>query len=71
MGNYAGSSNIPGLTSFNVQMPGNVNAMATASAGLFYDVNRRERLGFNVLWQQQPFIATNTTTALATYTIGF
>ncbi|WP_162786159.1 hypothetical protein [Polynucleobacter necessarius] len=45
--------------------------MATASAGLYYDINKRERLGFNVLWQQQPFIATNTTTALATYTIGY
>ena len=71
MGNYAGTSNIPGLTTFSVQMPGSVNTMATASAGLFYDVNKRERLGLNVLWQQQPFISTNTTTALATYTIGF
>jgi hypothetical protein len=52
-------------------MPGNVNSMATATAGLIYDINKRERLGLNILWQQQPFIATNTTTALATYTIGF
>ena len=71
MGNYAGTSNITGLESFSVQMPGNVNSMATATAGMFYDINKRERVGFNVLWQQQPFIATNTTTALATYTIGF
>lgn len=71
MGNYAGTSNITGLESFSVQMPGNVNSMATATAGMFYDINKRERVGLNVLWQQQPFIATNTTTALATYTIGF
>jgi len=71
MGNYAGTSNITGLESFSVQMPGNVNSMATATAGMFYDINKRERFGLNVLWQQQPFIATNTTTALATYTIGF
>lgn len=71
MGNYQGTSNITGLESFNVQMPGNVNSMATATAGLYYDVRKNERVGFNVLWQQQPFIATNTTTALATYTIGF
>lgn len=71
MGNYAGTSSINGLESFSVQMPGNVNAMATATVGMFYDVNKRERFGLNVLWQQQPFIATNTTTALATYTIGF
>lgn len=71
MANYQGTSNITGLESFNVQMPGNVNSMATATAGLYYDVRKNERVGFNVLWQQQPFIATNTTTALATYTIGF
>lgn len=71
MNNYQGTSNIPGMENFNFQMPGNVNSMATASAGIFYDINKRERLSFNVLWQQQPFIATNTTTALATYTIGF
>lgn len=71
MGNYAGTSAISGLETFSVQMPGNVNSMATASAGLYYDVRKNERVGLNVLWQQQPFIATNTTTALATYTIGF
>jgi hypothetical protein len=71
MGNYAGTSSIMGLETFSVQMPSNVNSMATATAGLFYDINKRERLGLNVLWQQQPFIAANTTTALATYTIGF
>lgn len=71
MGNYQGTSQLPGLYSFSVQMPGYNSTGATATAGLYYDVNKRERLGFNVLWQQQPFIATNTTTALATYTIGF
>lgn len=71
MGNYAGTSSISGLETFSVQMPGNVNSMATATAGLYYDVRKNERVGLNVLWQQQPFIATNTTTALATYTIGF
>lgn len=71
MGNYAGTSNIMGLESFSTQMPGNVNSMATATAGLYYDVRKNERVGLNVLWQQQPFIATNTATALATYSIGF
>lgn len=71
MGNYSGTSSISGLETFSVQMPGNVNSMATATAGLYYDVRKNERVGLNVLWQQQPFIATNTTTALATYTIGF
>ncbi|WP_161491103.1 beta strand repeat-containing protein [Polynucleobacter hirudinilacicola] len=71
MSNYQATSAIVGLESFSVAMPGNVSSMATATAGLIYEINKRERLGLNVLWQQQPFIATNTTTALATYTIGF
>ena len=70
MGNYAGSSSVPGLNSFNVQMPGNTNTMATASAGLYYDVRKNERIGLTTLWQQQPFIHTNTTSVIATYTIG-
>lgn len=71
MANYQGTSGITGLETFSVQMPGANSAMATATAGLSYAVAKNERLGFNVLWQQQPFINTNTTTALATYTIGF
>lgn len=70
MGNYQASSALMGQN-FSAQMPSNTNSMATASAGLYYDVRKSERIGLNVLWQQQPFIATNTTTALATYTIGF
>lgn len=69
--NYQGISSISGLENFSVQMPGATNSMATASAGLAYDITKAERVAVKVLWQQQPFIATNTTTALATYTIGF
>lgn len=71
MANYQGTSSINGLNTFSVQMPSANNSMATATVGLSYAVAKNERLGFNVLWQQQPFINTNTTTALATYTIGF
>ena len=71
MANYQGASAISGLENFSVQMPGANNSMATATAGLSYAVAKNERVGLNVLWQQQPFINTNTTTALATYTIGF
>jgi len=70
MGNYAGTSQIPGLETFSTQMPGNRNTMATASAGVYYDVRKNERIGMNVLWQQQPFINTNTATAIVTYTLG-
>jgi hypothetical protein len=70
MGNYAGSSTIPGMTTFSAQMPGNTNTMATASAGLYYDVRKNEQIGLTTQWQQQPFINTNTTSVIATYTIG-
>ena len=71
MGNYAGTSNIPGMSSFSAQMPSNTNTMATASAGLYYDVRKNEQIGLTTQWQQQPFIKTNTTSVIATYTIGF
>lgn len=71
MGNYQGNSTIAGLEAFSISMPANTNSMATASAGLSYAVKRNEKLGFNLLWQQQAFTATNTFTGLATYTFGF
>lgn len=71
MGNYAGTSNIPGVATFSSQMPNNTNTMATASSGLYYDVRKNEQIGLTALWQQQPFINTNTTSVIATYTIGF
>lgn len=71
MGNYQGTSSISGLSNFSVQMPSNTNSMATATAGMSYAIKKNEKLGVNVLWQQQAFTATNTVTALATYSIGF
>lgn len=71
MGNYQGTSAISGLETFSVQMPSNTNSMATATAGLNYAIKKNEKLGVNVLWQQQAFTATNTVTALATYSFGF
>lgn len=71
MGNYQGTSTISGLESFSVNMPSNINSMATATAGMSYAVKKNEKIGVNVLWQQQAFMAANTITALATYSIGF
>ena len=71
MSNYSGTSTIPGINSFSVQMPSYQNTMITTSAGLFYDVVSNQRVGLNFLWQQQPFIGTNTSSVMATYTIGF
>lgn len=71
MGNYQGTSSISGLESFSVSMPSNINSMATATAGVTYAIKKNEKLSLNALWQQQAFSATNTITALATYSIGF
>ncbi len=71
MANYQGTSAITGLEHFSVQMPSANHSMATATAGLFYDISKQQRLGINVLWQQQAFSDANTTTALANYSIGF
>lgn len=71
MGNYAGVSSIPGMTSFSTAMPSSTNTMATANGGLYYDVRKNEQIGLTALWQQQPFINTNTTSVIASYTIGF
>lgn len=71
MDNRTGTSSIPGMASFSSSMPGKVNTMATASAGLYYDVPKNGQLGLTALWQQQPFSNTNTTSVMATYTIGY
>ena len=72
MDDYRGTSDITDLETFSVGMSaGKRSSMLTASAGLSYDLSKKERLSFNVLWQQQPFDNTATTTALATYSVGF
>ncbi|MGV1016544.1 MAG: autotransporter domain-containing protein [Fluviibacter phosphoraccumulans] len=71
MSNYKGTSTIAGLETFSISMPANTNSMATATAGITYAVKKNEKIGINVLWQQQAFTATNTLTGLATYTFGF
>lgn len=71
MSSYQGTSQIPGYQIFYASMPNSRNSLATATAGLLYDINKRERLGLNILWQQQPYVGTSTTSAIATYTVGF
>jgi hypothetical protein len=71
MDNYSGTSSIPGLASFSEKMPNKTNTLATASAGISYDMSHKERLALNALWQQQPFSSTSTTSVMATYSIGF
>ena len=41
------------------------------SAGLFYDIDKTQRIGLNAIHRQEAFQSTASTTALATYTVGF
>lgn len=69
MDDYAGTSTIPHLTNFALAMPRASNTLAAATAGIAYDMTHYGSLGLNLYWQQQAFVGTNTTTALATYTL--
>lgn len=70
IGAYAGSSDVPGLGSFSVRMPAARRTMATASAGLAYDLGMNQRLGVNMAWQQQA-IGPAVLTVSTGYTVGF
>jgi hypothetical protein len=41
------------------------------SAGVYYDIDKAQRLGLNATYRQEAFETTTSTTALATYTVGF
>jgi hypothetical protein len=41
------------------------------SAGVFYDIDKTQRIGLNAIHRQEAFQTTTSTTALATYTVGF
>lgn len=41
------------------------------TAGVFYDIDKTQRVGLNAIHRQEAFQTTTSTTALATYTVGF
>jgi len=41
------------------------------SAGVYYDIDKTQRVGLNATHRQEAFQSTATTSALATYTVGF
>lgn len=41
------------------------------SAGVYYDIDKTQRVGLNAIHRQEAFQSTATTSALATYTVGF
>lgn len=66
VGQYsAGSSN---TTAFNSDVK---KTRPVVSAGLYYDIDKTQRVGVNATHRQEAFQSTATTSALATYTVGF
>ncbi len=66
VGQYsAGSSNTTAFNS-NVQ-----KTRPVVTAGVFYDIDKTQRVGLNAIHRQEAFQSTASTTALATYTVGF
>jgi hypothetical protein len=66
VGQYsAGSSNTTAFNS-NVQ-----KTRPVVTAGVYYDIDKTQRFGLNATHRQEAFQSTVTTSALATYTVGF
>jgi Autotransporter beta-domain len=66
VGQYsAGSSN---TTAFNSDVK---KTRPVISAGVYYDIDKTQRVGLNATHRQEAFQSTATTSALATYTVGF
>ena len=66
VGQYsAGSSN---TTAFNSDVK---KTRPVASAGVYHDLDKTQRLGLNAVVRQEPFQSTSSTSAMATYTVGF
>ena len=66
VGQYsAGSSN---TTAFNSDVK---KTRPVVSAGVYYDIDKTQRVGLNATHRQEAFQSTATTSALATYTVGF
>lgn len=71
MGEYAGTSDIPGVATFSMPMAGKSNTLAMAKVGTGYEISKTERLGINAQWQQQPSFSRGTSSVMANWTVGF
>ena len=67
-GTYS-ATGITGLTPVNFN-PNPVKTRPTAILGANYDVEKYQRLGITVIYRQEAYQATATTTVMVTYTVG-
>ena len=67
-GTYS-ATGITGLTPINFNA-NPVRTRPTATVGAYYDIEKNQRLGITGIYRQEPYQAVQTTTVMATYTIG-
>ena len=67
-GTYS-ATGITGLTPINFNA-NPVKTRPTATVGAYYDVEKNQRLGITGIYRQEPYQAVQTTTVMATYTVG-
>ena len=67
-GQYS-ATGVDGLTAVNFNS--NVQkTRATASAGIYYDIDKKQRVSLSGIYREEAFSPTATTSVLATYTVG-
>lgn len=67
-GTYS-ATGVAGLTPINFNA-NPVKTRPTATVGAYYDVEKNQRLGITGIYRQEPYQAVQTTTVMATYTVG-
>ncbi|MBU3589520.1 autotransporter outer membrane beta-barrel domain-containing protein [Polynucleobacter sp. 80A-SIGWE] len=67
-GTYS-ATGLSGLTPINFNA-NPVKTRPTATIGAYYDVEKNQRVGVTGIYRQEPFQAVQTTTVMATYTVG-
>jgi autotransporter-associated beta strand protein len=63
------ASGLSGLTPVNFNS-NSVKTRPTVSIGAYYDIDKNQRLGITGIYRQESYNATQTTSVLATYTVG-
>jgi autotransporter-associated beta strand protein len=67
-GTYS-ATGLTGLTPINFNA-NPVKTRPTATIGAYYNIEKNQRLGITGIYRQEPFQAVQTTTVMATYTVG-